>query len=110
MKRVYFEAHSNKSSYSDVVTSYVDASNPNSLDLLSNIIEVNEEQLENDNEEYKNGNDKDDNAENDEDGYRSENIESESSSSAPADEHFDSQVNLVVAKNSPRESFKVFNQ
>lgn len=44
LRRVYFEANSKQSSYSDVVTSYIDASNPQSLEMLSDIEEVNEEQ------------------------------------------------------------------
>ena len=115
LKRVYFEANSKQSSYSDVVTSYIDASNPESLEMLSGIIEVNEEQQEDNKEQYEKQ--IDDHHENSDEAENSEDAEDEklddeakSNSSLPADEHYNSQVNLIVAKNSPRESFKVFNQ
>jgi hypothetical protein len=37
-------------------------------------------------------------------------VKESASSSMPADEHYDSEANLVLGRNSPRESFKVFHQ
>lgn len=117
LKRVYHEGTSACSSYSSLISDYVDIEPSENLepDLDSNIImEENLNMIPNNNHAM---------PEIQEEGeYESEQYESESSpelkssseerasASIPADEDLDSQANLKVKRNAPRESFKVFNQ
>lgn len=117
LKRVYFEGTSAQSSYSSLVSDYVEPSMENSLDLLSHIQEAEDVVEEEEEEEeawvapvaqvawspfppnFNSGSER-----------ASGSHPRESYSSLPADEHYDSEANLQVERHSPRESFKVFNQ
>lgn len=118
LKRVYHEGTSACSSYSSLISDYVDIEPSANLepDLDSNCaieqgLDLSPSPHPQAMQEIP-----------EEGEYESEQYESESSPSAksssegrvsasvPADEDLDSQANLKVKRNAPRESFKVFNQ
>ena len=117
LKRVYHEATSAQSSWSSLVSSYMDIEDSNDLqpELASNI----DLQPENVHEDQGDGHMAMIFEENE--GEEAASLQGSSSQSAssperndsyslPADEYYDSEANLQMNKNSPRESFKVFNQ
>lgn len=119
LKRVYHEGTSAMSSWSSLVSSYVDIDNEKDLEPeLASHLDINLEYLpqnpENGDmhmiEEVEEGDNAALNGEVSSSPHSSFSPNNKSSSSLPADEYYDSQANLRLERNSPRESFKVFNQ
>ena len=117
LKRVWNEGDAEMSGWSSLVSEYINLSNPSSLQELSNIEEVDEDNYipleENKTKKRrKKKKKKKPVQENDESNreYSEESGEGESDSSPPGDELYDSITHLMVKRNSPRESIKVFNQ
>ena len=108
MKRIHYDGTSDESSHSSLVSEYINASLEDNLSVNSNMYDQANPQE----------NDRMGVIPEDEDEDDQENADSsdpprggkEFSSPSPADEHYDSSANLVLKKNSPRESFRVFDQ
>lgn len=120
LKRVHYEATSAVSSHSSLVSEYINDDLDNQLEENSKaqMYEELEEMKQNGNMDVVHEHSQEDS---DHEEYRID-VPSDQhlisplrhkgtpSSDEPADEHFDSEANLEIARNSPRESFKVFNQ
>lgn len=114
LKRVYRPATSDQSSYSSLMSSYVDIDDISELQLKENALPL-DEQL-GDGNPQENGHmhpipEEAEDSDKDSQSPSSPQLRHQmSTSSLPADEYFDSQANIKLEKNSPRESFKVFHQ
>ena len=117
LKRVYRPATSDQSSYSSLMSSYVDIDDISELQLKENVLPLSEPMGEGNPQE--NGQmqpipeeveDSDKDSHSNRSGSSPRLRQQMSTSSLPADEYFDSQAKIKIAKNSPRESFNVFNQ
>jgi hypothetical protein len=118
LKRVYYEANSQQSSYSSLMSDYVDIENSgNGLELNSNVVEEEPDQREpeqidpiqersqEDSDEAENDSESDQGEEN----YQSS-PQKASEVSIPAEEVAEDPAYRIPVHNSPRESFAVFNQ
>jgi hypothetical protein len=108
MKRIHYEGTSDDSSHSSLISEYIDPSQDDHLSVNSKLYDQANPQ-ENDRMAVIPEDEEEDDQE------QVESLESpiagkDLSSPSPADEHYDSEANLVLERNSPRESFRVFNQ
>lgn len=119
LKRVYYEGTSQQSSYSSLMSSYVDIEDSgNGLELNSNVV-VDEPLAEAAPEQYDpiqemSQEDSNEAEEESEEAQGDENYQSSpnkgSEASAPVEENVGEPAHRIPIHNSPRESFKVFNQ
>ena len=114
LKRIHQAATSSDSSDSILVSDYIDISQDVNLEMNSDA-QLYYDRFENPQEDEMDHISEDDNEDVNSSDSDAPNIRipvsvKESASSIPADEHYDSQANLILGRNSPRESFKVFHQ
>ena len=114
LKRVYFEANSQNSSYSSLISEYGDADHSAVLEMNSNAVELEQHYAQQEKLiSIKENSDEDDSppqsSQNALPVSSSENRQ-QSDFSVPAEEDVDDSSNRMLRHNSPRQSFQVFNQ
>jgi hypothetical protein len=115
LRRVYFDANSQQSSYSSLMSEYIDCDYSAYLEVNSNAIELEQRYAEEERmDEIQENSDEDDSPP----PLNSQNVieivdsggKPPTSESIPADEDVENSENRMLMHNSPRENYQVFNQ